>query len=183
MTHDILERLGLLHGQDDEHENFEEVYNFMQQQLSERRVLSSRSTSSESEQGHTSSSLSNNENPTVKQFPSTDPIAGNNAPPTPPMISPIPEQSPMPAPLEQELPVARSPFVSTGGLYSAAQPQEWMNIPTTMEESMDFARPLPAFKSFTTNFENVVINTGDLIMPDWNGAADFNSDSFIQVIQ
>jgi hypothetical protein len=89
LTHDILERLDLLHSSDagSNYEGFEEDCNRMQQKLLERGAPYTRrrgSTSSDSEHGHVSSPSSYSGTPTTKPAPFTDPFPRHNAPPTPP---------------------------------------------------------------------------------------------------
>ena len=192
LTHDILERLDLLHGPNENvsnYENFEEDCSRMQRKLLERGAPLSRrrgSTSSDSEHGHTSSPSSYSGTPTTRQFPFTDPFVRNNAPPTPPMNSPFPRQSQMVTPIKQESPMMASAFMHTGALDpSSLSRAAWMNDSMMMEESVDFSKPMFAFENFN-NYDQVMMvdpismDPNDPMMPDWNNTSDLDFSNFIQ---
>lgn len=192
LTHDILERLDLLHGTSENggnYEGFEEDCSRMQHKLLERGAPLSRrreSTSSDSEHGHASSPSSYSGTPTMKQFPFRDPFARNNAPPTPPMNSPFPRQSQMTTPLKQESPMLAATYMNTGALDPSALSRAWLNDPMIMEDPMDFSKPLSGFENFNASFDQVMMvdpiymNPNDPMMPDWNSTADLDFNSFIQ---
>ena len=192
LTHDILERLDLLHGPSENgsnYEGFEEDCNRMQHKLLERGAPLSRrrgSVSSDSEHGHTSSPSSYSGTPTTRQLPFADPFARNNAPPTPPMNSPFPRQSQMTAPLKQEPPMVSSTFMNTGALDPSALSRAWLNDSTMIEEPMDFSKPMSGFDNFNNNFDQVMMvdpifmDPNDPMMPDWNNTTDLDFSNFIQ---
>lgn len=191
LTHDILDRLDLLHGPSENsnnYEGFEEDCSRMQHKLLERGAPLSRrrgSVSSDSEHGHTSSPSSYSGTPTTKQFPFSDPFARNNAPPTPPMNSPFPRQSQMIAPIKQESPMGSSTFMHTGALDpSSLSRAAWMNDSMMMEEPVDFSKPMYGFESFN-NYDQIMMvdpmsmNPNDPMMPDWNSTSDLDFNNFI----
>jgi len=192
LTHDILERLDLLHGTAENggnNEGFEEDCSRMQHKLLERGAPLSRrrtSMSSDSEHGHTPSPSSYSGTPTTKAFPFTDPFARNNAPPTPPMNSPFPRQSQMTTPLKQESPMVSTTFMHTGALDPSSLSRAWMNDSLMMEDPMDFTKPLSGFESFNSNFDQVMMveplymDPNDPMMPDWNNNTDLDFTNFIQ---
>lgn len=192
LTHDILERLDLLHGPSENgtnYEGFEEDCSRMQNKLLERGApLSHRrgSMSSDSEHGHTSSPSSYSGTPTTRQFPFTDPFVRNNAPPTPPMNSPFPRQSQMTAPPKQELPMASSTFAQTGALDPSTLSRAWMNDSMMMDDQIDFSKSMSGFDNFNNNFDQVMMvdpifmDPNDPMMPDWNNTTDLDFNNFIQ---
>ncbi|KAH6637698.1 C6 transcription factor-like protein [Boeremia exigua] len=192
LTHDILERLDLLHGPSENgsnYEGFEEDCSRMQHKLLERGAPLSRrrgSVSSDSEPGHTSSPSSYSGTPTTRQFPFTDPFARNNAPPTPPMNSPFPNQPQMVAPMKQESPMVSSTFMQTGALDPSALSRAWMTDSMMMDEPMDFSKSLSGFDNFNNSFDQIMmgdpiyLNPNDPMMPDWNNTTDLDFNNFIQ---
>lgn len=191
LTHDILERLDLLHRPNEhggDYEGFEEDYGRMQHKLLEGGAPLSRrrgSVSSDSEHGHTSSPSSYSGTSTTRQPPFTDPFACHKAPPTPPMNSPIPRQSQMTAPLKQESPVVSYTFVQTGVLDPSALSRAWMNDSMMMEEPMDFSKPMNEFQNVNTYDQIMMVDPiftdpNDPMMPDWNNTNDLDFDNFIQ---
>lgn len=192
LTHDILERLDLLHGSSENgsnYEGFEEDCSRMQHKLLERGAPLSRrrgSVSSDSEHGHTSSPSSYSGTPTTRQFPFTDPFARNNAPPTPPMNSPFPRQSQVIAPIKQESPMVSSTFMRTGALDpSSLSRAAWTNDSMMMEEPVDFSKPMYGFENFN-NYDQIMMvdpismDPNDPMMPDWNNTSDLDFSNFIQ---
>ncbi|KAF3004838.1 hypothetical protein E8E13_004474 [Curvularia kusanoi] len=191
LTHDILERLDLLHGTSENgtnYEGFEEDCSRMQHKLLERGAPLSRrrgSTSSDSEHAHTPSPSSYSGTPTTNKFPFSDPFARNNAPPTPPMNSPFPRQSQMATPLKQESPMVSNTFMQTGALDPSSLSRAWMNDSIMMEDPMDFTKPLSGFENFN-NFDQVMMvdplymDPNDPMMPDWNNTTDLDFNTFIQ---
>lgn len=190
LTHDILERLDLLHGVSENgsnYEGFEEDCSRMQHKLLERGAPLSRrrgSMSSDSEHGHTSSPSSYSGTPTTRQFPFTDPFARNNAPPTPPLNSPFPTQSQIISPLKQESTMVSSTFMQAGALDPSALSRAWMGDSMIMDESIDF-KPMSGFDNYN-NFDQVMMvdpiymDPNDPMMPDWNNTTDLDFNSFIQ---
>jgi len=190
LTHDILERLDLLHASSDSgsnYEGFEDDCNRMQQKLLERGAPFSRrrgSTSSDSEHDHTSSGSSYGGTPTTKTMPFTDPFVRHNAPPTPPMNSPFPRQSQILSPVKQEIPMVSNGFISPGALdpTTLSRPN-WQTDTMIMEEPIDFGKPMYGFDTYG-NFDQtammldpIVVN--DPAMPDWNAPNDLDFSSFI----
>ncbi|EMD96814.1 hypothetical protein COCC4DRAFT_82367 [Bipolaris maydis ATCC 48331] len=191
LTHDILERLDLLHAPSDSsthYEGFEEDCNRMQQRLIEggapyaqRRT----SVSSESDHGHASSNSSYNGTPTTRSFAYESPFARNNAPPTPPMNSPFPRQSQVVSPVKQEPVMASPPFMGSGVMDpSALSRAPWMNDSMMLDDTVDF-KPMYGFDSFPAYdqnmmIESVAISPNDPMMPDWNPHNELDFSSFIQ---
>jgi len=194
LTHDILERLDLLHTSGDNssnYEGFEEDCNRMQQKLLERGAPFTRrrgSVSSDSDHGHASpnSNSSYNGTPTTRSFPLETPFARHNAPPTPPMNSPFSRQSQIVSPIKQESPMVSPQFMNTGALDPSDLSRiAWMNDSMMMDEPVDFTKPMYGFDSFAGYDQNmmmdtIAINPNDPMMPDWNGTGDLDFSSFIQ---
>jgi hypothetical protein len=190
LTHDILERLDLLHSSGDagsNYEGFEEDCNRMQQKLLERGAPYTRrrgSTSSDSEHGHVSSPSSYSGTPTTKTAPFTDPFPRHNAPPTPPMHSPFPRQSQIMAPVKQEAPMVSPTYMNSGALDpSALSRSNWTPDSMMMDETIDFSKPMYGFDNYgnfdqnTMMLDPIVVN--DPAMPDWNSGSDLDFSNFI----
>jgi hypothetical protein len=193
LTHDILDRLDLLHGSNENggnYEGFEEDCSRIQHKLLERGAPLSRrrgSVSSDSEHGHTSPPSSYSGTPTTRQFPFIDPFARNNAPPTPPMNSPFPRQSQVTAPAKQDSPMVSSTFMQTGALDPSALSRAWMNDSSMMmEEPMDFSKPMTGFENNFNTYDQIMMvdpiymDQNDPMMPDWNNTNDLDFNNFIQ---
>lgn len=190
LTHDILERLDLLHPSNDSGSNydgFEEDCNRMQQKLLEEGAPFTRrraSVSSESEHDHTSSNSSYGGTPTTKTVPLSDPFARHNAPPTPPMHSPFPRQSQIVAPIKQEAAIMPNGFMNTGALDPTALSRtNWQSDGMMMDEPLDFGKSVYGFETYgnmdqnTMMLDPIVVN--DPAMPDWNTPNDLDFSSFI----
>jgi hypothetical protein len=192
LTHDILERLDLLHPSGDNHSNyegFEEDCNRMQQKLLERGAPFTRrrgSVSSDSEHGHASTNSSYEGTPTTKSFAFDGPFARHNAPPTPPMNSPFPRQSQIVSAPKQESPMVSPTAMNSGALDPSTLSQApWMNDTMMMDEPIDFGKPMYGFDSFAgydpnMMMDTIALNPNDPMMPDWNNNADLDFSSFIQ---
>lgn len=193
LTHDILERLDLLHANGDSssnYEGFEEDCSRMQQKLLERGAPYTHrrgSISSNSDHGHTSSSGSSySGTPTTKSIPYVDPFARNNAPPTPPMNSPFPRQSQI-ASIKQEPTMVSPTFVNSGALDpSQLSRQAWTPDAMMMDEPLDFSNKsiytFDAFNNYESNamiLDPNVIGSSNPMMPDWNDPNDLDFNSFI----
>ncbi|ORX98615.1 hypothetical protein BCR34DRAFT_147492 [Clohesyomyces aquaticus] len=176
LTHDILERLDLLHPSADNSTNFEgfeEDCTRMQQKLLERGAPYTHrrgSVSSESEHGHSSSS-SYGGTPTTKSLAYNEVFTRQIAPPTPPLNhSPFPRQ-----------------YLNTEALDpSSLTRPEWVSEPMIMDEPMDFGnKPMFSFDSFSQfdtnsmNFDPMVLNPVGPMMSDWNDANDLDFNNFI----
>jgi hypothetical protein len=191
LTHDILERLDLLHSTGDgsnNYEGFEEDCNRMQRKLLERGAPYTHrrgSVSSDSEHGHTSSSSSYGGTPVTKSIPYNDSFARHNAPPTPPMNSPFPRQSQIVSPIKQETPMVT--YMNTGALDpSALSRSAWSGESMMMDEPMDFSNKglytYDTFNNFDSNammLDPLVINPAGPMMPDWNDTNDLDFSNFI----
>ncbi|KAF2793690.1 hypothetical protein K505DRAFT_325306 [Melanomma pulvis-pyrius CBS 109.77] len=189
LTHDILERLDLLHstGDGNNYEGFEEDCNRMQQKLLDRGAPYTHrrgSVSSDSDHGHTSSSSSYGGTPTTKSIPYADPFAKHNAPPTPPMNSPFPRQSQIVSPVKQEAPMA--PYMNAGALDPSALSRSAWSGEMMMDEPMDFSNKglytYDTFNNFDSNammLDPLVINPSGPMMPDWNDTNDLDFSNFI----
>jgi len=208
LTHDILERLDLLHPAGDStssstnthYEGFEEDCSRMQQKLLDRGAPYTHrrgSISSDSDHGHNSSSSSYSGTPTTKTIPFSDPFARHKAPPTPPMNSPFPRQSQIAAPVKHEAPmVSPTGFLHSGAMDPAALtrpawPTDAMVTTTMMmDEPMDltsksmynfdvFNNSHSQFDSNVMIFDPCVINPAGPMMPDWNDPNDLDFSTFI----
>jgi hypothetical protein len=191
LTHDILERLDLLHPNGDNHnsnyEGFEEDCSRMQQKLLERGAPFTRrrgSVSSDSEHGHASTNSSYEGTPTTRSFAFDSPFARPNAPPTPPMHSPFPRQSQIVSPVKQESPMVSPTFMNSGALDPSTLSQTaWMNDSMMMDEPVDFTKAMYGFDNFAGYDPSMMmdaINPTDPMMPDWNNNTDLDFTSFIQ---
>jgi hypothetical protein len=192
LTHDILERLDLLHSPNDNsinYEGFEEDCNRMQQKLLERGASFTRrrgSVSSDSDHGHVSSNSPIVDTPTTKTFAFDNPFARHNAPPTPPMNSPFPRQSQVVFPIKQESPMVSPTFMNAGALNPSSLSQTaWLNDSMMMDEPVDFGKPMYGFDNFagydpTMMLDTIAIGANDPMMSDWNNTADLDFSSFIQ---
>lgn len=190
LTHDILERLDLLHSSSDtgsNYEGFEEDCNRMQQKLLERGAPYTRrrgSTSSDSDHGHASSPSSYSGTPTTKTASFREAFPRHNAPPTPPMHSPFPRQSQIVSPIKQEVPAVSTTFLGTGGLDpSALSRTAWTPDSMIMDDTIDFSKPMYGFDTFGNFDQNAMmldpIVVSDPSMPDWNPASDLDFNTFI----
>lgn len=194
LTHDILERLDLLHSSGDSgsnYEGFEEDCNKMQQKLLERGAPYTHrrgSISSNSDHGHTSSSGSSyGGTPTTRSIPYVEAFARNRAPPTPPMNSPFPRQSQLATSIKQEAHMVSPAYMNAGALDpSALSRQSWTSEPMMMDEPLDFnpksMYTFDTFNSFDSNammLDPCVINSAGPMMPDWNDASDLDFSNFI----
>ncbi|KAF2470280.1 uncharacterized protein BDR25DRAFT_303827 [Lindgomyces ingoldianus] len=192
LTHDILERLDLLHSSSDSNSNyegFEEDCGRMQQKLLEQGAPYTHrrgSVSSDSEHGHSSSS-SYGGTPTTKTLSFNEHFSRNNAPPTPPMNSPFPRQSQITPQIKQETPLVSSAFMNTGALDpSALTRSAWTAEAMIMDEPMDFGNKsmytFDTFNNFDTSsmiLDPCVINPAGPMMSDWNDANDLDFSNFI----
>lgn len=195
LTHDILERLDLLHPTSDtgsNYEGFEEDCSRMQQRLLERGagyIHRRGSVSSDSEHGHASSSSSYG-TPTTKSMPFNDPFARNGAPPTPPMNSPFPRQSQITSTVKSD-----TPFISTTFMRSGLDPSNlirssWAAEPSMLDESPIDFKYLSTFDSPMSYdptamaldpFSMNASSTGPM-MPDWNDPSDLDFNNFINPV-
>lgn len=193
LTHDILERLDLLHTSGDSSSNyevFEEDCNRMQQKLLDRGAPFTRrrgSVSSDSEHGHASPNSSYNGTPTTRSFGFDTPFARPNAPPTPPMNSPFPRQSQIISPVKQESPRVSPQFMTSAALDpSTLSRSAWATDSMMMDEPVDFSKPMYGFDAFPGFDQNmmmdcaIAINPHDPMLPDWNSTSDLDFSSFIQ---
>jgi hypothetical protein len=191
LTHDILERLELLHSPSENGNNdegFEEDCSRMQHKLLERGAPLSRrrgSVSSDSEHGHTPSPSSYTGTPTTRQLNFIDPFPRNNAPPTPPMHSPFPRQSQIIPPTKQESSIVTSDYLGTSAMDPSALSRTWINDSMMMDEPMDFGKSMFGFDNFNSYDQMMMVdpmsmNPNDPMMPDWNNTNDLDFASFIQ---
>jgi hypothetical protein len=193
LTHDILERLDLLHPSADgntNYEGFEDDCTRMQQQLLERgaRYLPRRdSVSSDSDHGHISSPSSYHGTPTVQATPHSDVFGRSNAPPTPPMNSPFPRQSQITSNTKSELPLNGPNYMRTG-LDNNLIRTSWPVDPPLMDESsMDYKY---------LNFDPMVYDPNTMVlepfvmaqssnvsmMNDWDANTDLDFANFINPV-
>jgi hypothetical protein len=181
LTHDILERLDVLHEPSDNsgnHEGFEDDCSYKQQKLPENVVpLSFRpgSVSSETEHSRTLSSSPYSGTSTRKRSPFTDLSARNNAPPIPPEDSFFPWQSQLIASMDRDSPIPLVfPIVIS------------RNNATITEDLADFSKPVHGFKN-VGNYDEIMaidpmsIDPNDATMPGWNDASDLDFSTFIQI--
>lgn len=186
LTHDILERLDLLHPTGDNssnYEGFEEDCSRMQQKLLERGAPYTRrrgSVSSDSDHGHPSTNSSYGGTPTTKSFAFDTPFSRLQAPPTPPMNSPFPRQSQIVSPVKQESPMVSPTFMTSGALDPSALSQTaWMDDSMMMDEPVDFSKPMYGYDTFTGYDPSMMMDTIDPMMPGWSNT-DLDFNSFIQ---
>ncbi|KAF2018314.1 C6 transcription factor-like protein [Aaosphaeria arxii CBS 175.79] len=190
LTHDILERLDLLHPTSDSNSNyegFEEDCSRMQRKLLERGAPYTRrrgSISSNSDHDHTSSSASSfSGTPTTRMLAYNDPFTRHMTPPTPPMQSPFPKQSQITPSVKQEQ-ITPAAFMNNGALDpSALNRQTWE--PMMMDEPIDFGKPMYPFDSYNSFDSNGMVLDpcvipGAPMMSEWNEPSDLDFSSFIQ---
>lgn len=192
LTHDILERLDLLHPSSDQisnYQGFEEDCNRMQQKLLDRGVDYTRrrgSVSSDSEHGHASSNSSGGGTPTTRSFSFDDPMFRTHAPPTPPMNGSFPRQSQLVIPVKEEPPMVTTTFMSTGALDpSTLSRTAWTGDSMMTDEPVDFGKPMYGFEHFAgfdpcMIVDTIAINPCDPMMPDWNSNTELDFGSYIQ---
>jgi hypothetical protein len=141
LTHDILERLDLLHSSPDspiKQEGFEENFARLQERLIANGasfVRRRRSVSSDSDPGLAHSDASH-DTPQIPTMSFSDAFARHNAPPTPPHGSPFPRPSQlsMPPKLSHFAPTPVAPTTFTP---QQLLQQQWVASPTTFEMNMD----------------------------------------------
>ena len=177
LTHDILERLDLLHPTSDSsssHGDIEEDCNRMQQKLLEKGAPYTPrqgSVSSNSDHGISSSSTYGGA-PTTNSFPFSDLLVCNDASQTSPMNSRVPTQSQIQPLVKQEAPLASPTFIDTDVVDpSALQRTAWTGDWTMMDEPVDFSMPMYNLDSFghfdqTTMMLNPIVVNSVLVLPD-----------------
>ncbi|KAL6707437.1 Fluconazole resistance protein 1 [Coniothyrium glycines] len=194
LTHDILERLDLLHSSSDHgsnYEGFEEDCNRMQQRLLERGAPYTRrrrSISSDSDHGHTSTPASLNGTPTSRPFAFNEsPFVRTNAPPTPPMNSPFPRQSQVVHTVKQEPQMVPHTFLTSRALEpSSLSRSSWVNDTMMMEETLDFStKPMYGFDNFNAYdqammVDSLAMNPNDPMLSDWNHPTELDFSNFVQ---
>jgi hypothetical protein len=192
-THDILERLDLLHSAGDgsgNYESFEEDCGRMQQQLLEGGAPYTHrrgSISSDSEHGHTSSSPPYSGTPTTnKSMSFNEPYVRQTAPPTPPMLSPFPRQSQIISPVKQEAPMVSTTFMNTGALDPSAISQPCWTPDSMMMDGLplDFSKPMYEFDAYGNFDQNLmmldpIVVNNDPTMSDWNNTSDLDFSNFV----
>lgn len=194
LTHDILERLNILQPSSesgDHYEGFEDDCNRMQRKLLERGAPLTHwggSISSESEHEHGSTSSppppSHTGTPVVRSsFAFVSPFAHNNAPPTPPMISPFPRHSQATSPVEQQSTMVPPPFMTSSTLdASSLSRAAWTNDSLMPDETVDFSRPMYGFDTFGNFDHDMLIDpmtVNEPMMPDWNTPNELDFNSFL----
>jgi hypothetical protein len=176
LTHDILERLDLLHSSPDspiKQEGFEEDLSRLQQRLIESGASLVRrrgSVSSDSDPGLAHSEASH-DTPPMPAMSYVEPFLRNQAPPTPPDGSPFPRPSQLSIPIK--------PQFSTQTVAPTFTPQQilqqqWMTSPTSFTDvnmDLDLA---PSFDP-TMNFDYNQFTTSPMQLAEFGD--DF--DSFI----
>lgn len=178
LTHDILERLDLLHSTSDassNYEDFEEDCNRMLQKLIERssHMRNGASMSSTSDYG-TPLASSDSGTPTTQSFTFTftDTYTPNNVPSTPSINSFWLRQSLIASFVEQEAPMASSASMNTGVVEpSELQQTVWSGDWTMLDKSLDFSN----FDQTAMMLDPVIVNS-EPMMPDWtNNSADIST--------
>lgn len=176
LTHDILERLDLLHSNPDspiKQEGFEEDLSRLQQRLIENGASFVRrrgSVSSDSDPGLAHSETSH-DTPPMPAMAYVEPFMRNQAPPTPPHGSPFPRPS--------QLSIPMKPQFNTQTVAPAFTPQQllqqqWMTSPTSFTDvnmDLDLA---PSFDP-SMNFDYNQFTTSPMQLAEFGD--DF--DSFI----
>lgn len=187
LTHDILERLNLLHAPPDSptnYDGFEDDFQKLQQRLLDSGAAYMRrrsSTSSNSDHGAVSTSSSKDTSP-AESLRLGISFSRNAAPPTPPMNSPFPRQSQLGGPHKQ--PQFSSSFLpaTTSGAPSVGQ-NNWavdtpmMDDPLNIEYMSQFDSPLVTDMIPPMSFEQYQVPDSTLMVPEWSqpGELDFNS--------
>ena len=181
LTHDILERLDVLHLPSENgqqlYEGFEEDCNRMQQKLM-RGTKRRGSTSSSSDRSHISSPSSHSDAPmprALKCIPG--PFALHNAPPTPPAHSPFTTQAQIVSSSKMEPPLSPA-FMSNTALDPSALRSPWTGEPMMVDE-MD-PRFMNAFSTYNypSMLSNDPMNSAGPMLPDWN-EPDFELTNFM----
>jgi len=176
LTHDILERLDVLHipsenGQQ-HYEGFEEDCNRMQQKLLRKGTKPTNrrgSTSSNSDHSHTSSPSSISEAPmprALKCVPS-GPFALHNAPPTPPALSPFPSQVHIVTTTKIEPPL--SPEFMNSALDASALRSSWAGEPMLVDDlDPRFMNSFGAYSYQANILSGDPMNSAGPMLPNWN---------------
>jgi hypothetical protein len=186
LTHDILERLDLLHSSEssESYEPFEENPARLQQRLLDAgATMTTRrrgSISSESDHGHTSSS-STHGTPPLKSIPFSDPFARRAAPITPPSDSPLSRTAQLhPIKLEQ---LAQQPPLFTQSPLSrdALNPQSAMRNPGwSMDTPISAEDPMLTAALFDGSMYDM--NMDPIYMTNWADQS-IAFDSFVDPME
>jgi len=176
LTHDILERLDLLHASPDspiKQEGFEEDLTRLQQRLIDNGASFVRrrgSVSSDSDPGMAHSEASH-DTPPMPAMSFVEPFLRNRAPPTPPDGSPFPRPSQLSIPVKQQFtPQTVAPTFTPQQLLQ----QQWMASPTSFDVNMEMDL-VPSYDP-SMNFEYNQFTTSPMPLGEFGGD-DF--DSFI----
>lgn len=185
LTHDILDRLHLLHGKGEDgvhYDGFEEDCTRMQQQLLENGAGYIRrrgSTSSESDREHTSQSSCGTPVSHTVRF--RDPFSRNCAPPTPPLISPMPQQSQARVPAKPA-----HHFQGMTPMHVGMESEQLFGPWTALGEGIDFLtqldsagydQPMDGLNQYMP--ETSAASTG-IGMADWNDTGDLDFSKYIR---
>ena len=189
LTHDILDRLDLLHmkGENGQHyEGFEEDCSVLQRRLVEGGApyLQRRgSVSSNSDHGHQSTASSYN-SPAVPNLTFKDPFSRNVAPPTPPMTdSPFLGQAQLNSPVKPP----SSQFTMPGMLQTGYAPATLMPSTFTQPPMMDDPMMMDAIDSPMSYDGSAMFGqfpaqgptSNNFSMTDWSEPNDLDFNSFI----
>jgi len=185
LTHDILERLDLLHSENGEHfGTFEEDPAAMQQRLVENGaslVHRRGSMSSDSEREHVSTPTSY-ESPPPHQQASFNRTFESNTPPTPRSA----DQSPLPAQAQFATPVKQQQYFVPNVMQASLNPHllqtSWQGQPSFMDESMDFLNQYDSPMSYDTSMQypQYAIQPPSMANMDWNDGIDMDFRDFLQ---
>lgn len=143
LTHDILERLGLLHSAGDgssNYEGFEEDCSRLQRRLLSNGAACSRSrasTSSDCEPGF-ASSASSIETPPLQPLRFINPFLQNAAPPTPSMQSPIQPHSHLGRPIKEFPQLTMPSFPQTNLNPASLMRSQWATQAPSIDDGLDF---------------------------------------------
>jgi hypothetical protein len=199
LTHDILERLNLLHptGESEGYDAFEDDCNRMQQKLLENGAsFTTRRRGSVSSESEHASASSSHGTPPMKALSFSDPFSRNMAPPTPPSGSPFPQPSQLSSaksqmqqpPLFQQSPLARDGSLNPMSLLR----NNWSTEPMPMDDSAASLEYLSQFDApmfdvnsmpydqFSMSAAATVNSTSNpSFLVDWTDPNNLEFDNFI----
>lgn len=192
LTHDILERLDLLHVPTDgpaSHEGFEDDFDKLQQRLLDEGATYMRRRSSESSNSdHGANTASSKGTPPAESRKSSHQFPRNGAPPTPPMNSPFPRQSQLSVP-QKSLPQFSPNFLQTPNLSASPMSQPTWIVDTPMVEDPlnieymsqfdgslvgDMMPPM-SFEQY--QLSDMTVNPA-IMVPEWNQPSELDFNSF-----
>lgn len=193
LTHDILERLDLLHMQTENHgiaDGFEEDTELMQRRLIEAgaslvRRRGSMSSNSDHSHDHDHHSPLSYDTPTsARSSQSSETFPGHRAPPTPPTHTSTPFSRPSHTQNVKPVGTTFPPIMQSGMDQTNMLRQSWAapNPAIVPEDSMDFMTyesPIGYDPMMYSTFGNHTALPNQVSMPDWNDPIDMDFSNFI----